>query len=192
MQRRVEQEYLAAFRDGSPAAGAEAWDTSRQAVGTRKEATMNIPIEPVAEGETRKELKKQLVAAACGLAITIAAMAGIGAWQVSQQSGATNKTYQSAVTVGQAATGVSEQLRSSPAPIWYLVSSQQEADRIESNLGPAQAVVVVNSPQDEARLQEAVSYVEIFAASFGKEGPRLVDLRPLEGSGHDFDATPPQ
>lgn len=153
---------------------------------------MNVQTEPIAAGETRedetrKELKKQVIVAVCGTALTLATLAAIGAWSA---SGGTAHGGRSRAAGPQPFRAVASVARPVSHPTYYyLVASQEQANRLELEIDSDAYVapevvarngyvfVVVNSPEDEARARLAVDEGQNSAAIGGEPGPQLVDLR---------------
>lgn len=143
---------------------------------------MKLQMVTVTTAQTRKELRRQFIAAACGTAITLAALAGIAVWRATahgRTSGAAAPQAHGPSAIATART------------VWYstlyLVASQEDAERWESRMlrepgvdPTALGFAVVSSPEEETRVWQEVDAGQIFAASSGRSVPRLVDLRPRE------------
>jgi hypothetical protein len=145
---------------------------------------MTLQIGQTTPATGTKEMKKHLVAVACGLALTVAAAAGLSAWRAAPHTGG-----------GRAAATTAPALSSTgftiagPAQghLYYVVGSQEQADQLEfglqsaARMGEAQTppyeVVIVDSPEALAQFRGAMADAEMFAATNGVEGPRIADGR---------------
>jgi hypothetical protein len=135
---------------------------------------MNLTIGSTRVG-TRKHIKAQYVAAACGVALAASALVAASPWQQAATRPASPGSTAPTVNVAQPA-----------APrqfVYFLVSSQAEAAQLESTLSSERAaygapadtsvdVLVVDSPQQEALIGESGRELMQQGANY-----RFVDLR---------------
>ncbi len=163
---------------------------------------MTIQTAPTAAGG-RKEARSPFIIAVCGAALVLAAAAGVGTWQAvrhsdadtvgvtSQQQGST-----AAIEPGRAFGGAAvaaRPFRSMPADqslTFYIVGSQEQADFVRSALDNGNAirlqageslltdeVVVVGSPDAEARILRGIADGDAIRGSAGLPEIKVVDLR---------------
>jgi hypothetical protein len=129
---------------------------------------------------TWKHLRTAGIAAACGLGLTAAAVGGVGL----RQAAVRQAPHRAA-----GATAFSQPVSSASwvPPVYLLVSSQEEADRVEEALAysdyaaGSQAVTVeqpvVVTPENEVAFYEGVRAMNLMADAYNQPAVRIVDLR---------------
>src|SRR6266568_1905924 len=96
-----------------------------------KEAVMSVQIGQATTTGSRRDLKKQVVAAACGLGVTVATLVGIGAWQASAHVRAGGVGYAPTGSVQQAVRPPSALFaRGGGGTVYFLTGSQEQADSV--------------------------------------------------------------
>jgi hypothetical protein len=131
-------------------------------------------------------VRTRLVAAACGVALAVAAVAGVAAWRVASHD-AKGSEARSSSLVSTFATGLAAGHRQ-PTFTYLLVTSQDEAAQVDAAFASSgyfpgaelaeHEIVVITSLAEEEQLLAAVADSGRFAASYGEEGPQIADLRP--------------
>lgn len=155
---------------------------------------MNLHIGHSIPTGSRKWFGKEALAAVCGLAVTVAALAGIGAWRSSTHDTTRKPAQLTAPISAPVATGSAQRARPFT---YYLVGSPDDARWVEAGLDAELAsftatsraladhdVVAINSPEDETQLRSAISDAQRVAEDSGQVESQTEDLRPyLAGNG---------
>jgi hypothetical protein len=135
---------------------------------------------------TGKQIKRQVVAAACGLGVTVATLAGIGAWQASVHQGTIGLGHAPVAAVQQTVKSDSAQIATGGAGrAYYLVASEAQAKLVRAELearAPGQdgagnlVLRIVDSPEEEARMLALID-ADLESANHGGPVPQIYDLR---------------
>lgn len=138
-----------------------------------KESPMNLQIDRVSQAGTREQLKKQYLAAVCGAALVVAAVAGLGAWQTAAHQSASRVANPLVSAATSAATGAVD---ASQYPTFYLVDSQAQADSLQP-LAPGSEVFVISSSEDAAAAWGGINEDAVQRTAMGLHAARIIDLR---------------
>jgi hypothetical protein len=153
---------------------------------------------PSNELRTHQPRQREIAAVLAGVALALAVAAGVGAWQFTRDNEPAQTTTQAQppATAAPAVDAV-------PAPVpattvqrrrvHYIVSSQEQADRIRAGLDEADQIVaamgqqptqlidavfeVVTTPEEEARFWQFVSDEHHWRRDLGEPDMQVVDLR---------------
>ena len=132
--------------------------------------------------------------------LTVAVVAAIGVWQVRAQRSTSTAGPEAAAPVSAAVTRPAPTSAVREDTVIYLVSSPEQADRVQADIDAARAfaaeqrvslhqatVLVVGTPEEEARAAEMIDAGQYFRLTTGHPDLRVVDLRPAPASASPLD-----
>jgi hypothetical protein len=163
---------------------------------SKEERTMNLQIGQTYPSGSQKQFRKEMLAGACGLALAVAVIAGVGVWRAGVHTEtAPSPPVPAPANVEPGAT------QPEVSFTYYLAGSQDQADWIESGLEaevpsftaatrnhPDHTVAVIASDEEEAYLKSAVDDGNVDAAASGTPPAQVEDLRPYMDIGPIEDA----
>ena len=140
---------------------------------------------------TPKQRRTQFITAAAGAVLALATAAGIGGWQLRDQRSASTAGHEAAAPVSAAVTPPAPTTAVREDTVVYLVSSPEQAVVVQADINAARAfvagedvtlprasVLVVGTPEDEARAAEMIGADQYSRLMSGRSDLRMVDLRP--------------
>ena len=149
---------------------------------------------------TPKQRRTQFITAAAGAVLALVTAAGIGGWQLRDQQSASTAGHEAAAPVSAAVTPPAPTTAVREDAVVYLVSSSEQADRVQADIAAARAfvageaislpqatVLVVGTPEDAARVAELLGTEQHVHFTSGRPALRVVDLRPATTSAPPLD-----
>ena len=136
--------------------------------------------------------------------LTVAVIGAIGVWQVRDQRNTSTAGPEAAAPVSTAVTPAASTSAGREDAVIYLVSSPEQAVVVQADLDAARAfvaeqgvslpqatVLVVGTPEEEARAAEMIDAGQYFRLTTGHPDLRVVDLRPAPASASPLDPAAP-